>query len=158
MSKNKCDWCNIPLRVILEYPQSAHPPRLDSIRFSFIPTATEGTHVDYSQDIWPAAALANGRLAFTAFTSDCICIYTILLINRTLTTTISYISGNSSTLPTLRKFVISVWTYFHYFDIKSTAKEDFIFVFLGRMARHHVLIDVINRLYEEYHITVKTNK
>ena len=59
----------------------------------------------------------------------------------------------------LWKVATSVGMYFHNFDIKSLAGEDFILYF-GYKARHHALIDAVNHAptYLKCHFTVKTRK
>ena len=82
---------------------------------------------------------------------------TTILVNCTLTTRVSYISRNWKILQTLWKVIISVWTYFHYFDIKSPARGDFV-VDLGTMEREQVIFDLANPHIKSSIFTVKGRK
>ena len=67
-------------------------------------------------------------LTYHSITSDCICEYYNIISNSTSMATVSYTVETHQLYKRYGK-LCSVWIYFHYFDIKSPARGDFIFVF-----------------------------
>ena len=119
------------------HPSSTQPSKLDYKLFSFIPSQ-RGNNVNFVRAFMPAATVAFGKfyrwylprfLTYHSNPSDCIFVYYNIISYQHLNDDSFLYSGNSSTLQMFWIVVISVWTYFHEFDIKSPAKVDFIFGF-----------------------------
>ena len=66
VNKNTVDWWNIHLRALLESPQGARPPKLDSKICSFYPTVTERTSSILDRVDRPTAAICLRRQLPTA--------------------------------------------------------------------------------------------
>ena len=65
MNKNTDDWLNIHLRVVLEYPHSAGPPKLDFKIFSLVLTLSESMALTLTRAYALPTAAAIRKWALT---------------------------------------------------------------------------------------------